>query len=267
MRLLHIGALCAAGLVVCGSHTVFAQTADDWASLKAEIQALRKGQETVKQELAEIRKLLEGRQSERPAAFHPVVMSLDGASAKGSPDATVTLVEFTDYQCPFCQRHFAQTMPQIMTDYVETGKVRYIVREYPLKQIHSRAARAAEAALCAGEQNKYWEMHAQMFRNQRELGDQDLVAHAKAVDLDVTAFQSCLEEGRFGQRVAADLNEATKAGVQVTPSFVLGLTDPDNPGQFTATEYLRGAIPFVKFQQVIDKLLAADPEQTDEGEE
>ena len=179
----------------------------------------------------------------------------------------MTLIEFTDYQCPYCRRHFEQTLPRSVADYVDTGKVRYVVREFPLTKIHSRAAKAAEAALCAAEQNKYWEMHDRLFHDQRKLSLPDLAAHAEALELDLASFQSCLQEGKYSETIQAGLDEAAKAGVSGTPSFLLGLTDRDHPGQVTATEYLRGAMPYARFQQVIDKLLAGDKVQPGETEE
>jgi protein-disulfide isomerase len=86
-------------------------------------------------------------------------VSIEGGATKGNKDAKVTLVEFTDYQCPFCSRHFRDAMPQIDNDYVKTANIRYVLREFPLASIHPLAFKAAEAANCSGEQGKYWEMH------------------------------------------------------------------------------------------------------------
>lgn len=240
--ILFVGALGAAG-----------QTNQE---LKAEIEALKKGQAAILRELAEIKKLLAPRQQPQPEPFRPVEMRLDGAHPLGEASAKVTMVEFTDYQCPFCRRHAQQVLPNIITDYVKTGKVRYFIREFPLTQIHPRAARASEAALCAGDQNRYWEMHSKIFSDPNKLADEDLVAHAEAIGLEAAKFKACLEEGRHRARVEADMNLGIKAGVAGTPSFLIGLTDPADPNKFTATELLQGALPYPQFQAAIDKLLA-----------
>jgi protein-disulfide isomerase len=248
MRITNVGAiLLVAALSAAG------QTNQE---LKAEIDVLKQGQAAILTELAEIKKLLAPRQQAAPEPFRPVELRLDGAHPLGEPSAKVTLVEFTDYQCPFCRRHAQQVLPNILADYVKTGKVRYVIREFPLTQIHPRAARASEAALCAGDQGRYWEMHGKLFSEQNRLADEDLLAHAESIGLDLDRFKGCLEEGRHRARVEADTAAGAKAGVAGTPSFLLGLTDPADPDKFTATELLQGALPYPQFQAAIDKLLA-----------
>jgi protein-disulfide isomerase len=111
-----------------------------------------------------------------------VVLSVDGAPSMGNGDAKVTLIEFSDYQCSFCGRHFSQTLPRLMTEYVKTGKVKYVLRDFPLEPIHPLAFKAAEAARCASDQGKYWEMHDRLFSNQQALGPKDLPRHAEGWD-------------------------------------------------------------------------------------
>jgi protein-disulfide isomerase len=224
--------------------------------LKAEIEALKQGQAAILKELAEIKKLLAPRQQPQPEPFRPVELRLDGAHPLGEPSAAVTMVEFTDYQCPFCRRHAQQVLPNIIADYVNTGKVRYVIREFPLTQIHPRAARASEAALCAGDQGRYWEMHGKIFSEPNRLADEDLIAHAEALGLDGARFRACLEEGRHRARVEADMAAGAKAGIAGTPSFLLGLTDPADPNKLVATELLQGALPYPQFRAAIEKLLA-----------
>ena len=241
------------GILLAAALSAAGQTNQE---LKVEIEALKQGQAAILKELAEIKRLLAPRQQPAPEPFRPVELRLDGAHPLGEPSAKVTMVEFTDYQCPFCRRHAQQVLPNIIADYVKTGKVRYLVREFPLTQIHPRAARASEAALCAGDQGRYWEMHAKIFSEQNRLADEDLVAHAEAIGLDLDKFRSCMEEGRHRARVEADMTAGAKAGVAGTPSFLLGLTDPTDPNKFTATELLQGALPYPQFRAAIDKLLS-----------
>ncbi len=167
----------------------------------------------------------------------------------GSPDATVTIVEFTDYQCPFCQRHSLQTLPQIKKEYVDTGKVKYVLKNFPLTQIHPHAISAAEAAECAGEQGKYWEMHEKLFSEQKQwAGSNDASAvfksFAKELGLDEKAFDECMTSERYKDKIMADQKEGIAAGVTGTPAFFIN-------GQF-----ISGAQPFQVFQQMIEQALA-----------
>ena len=118
------------------------------------------------------------------------MVATDGAPSRGKADARVTIVEFTDYQCPFCSRYVRETYPQLDKEYVQTGKVKYVLRDLPLEAIHPLAMKAAEAAHCAGEQGKYWEMHDRLFANQTELARTDLAKHAQALGLDAAASTS-----------------------------------------------------------------------------
>jgi protein-disulfide isomerase len=123
----------------------------------------------------------------------------------------------------------------------------------PLESIHKLAFKASQATHCAGDQNKFWEMHERLFANQRNLEPWD--AHARAIGLDVDAFTACLDNETYAKAVRADMAEGRKAGVSGTPSFVLALTDPDNPTQVEGLSFIRGAQPFTRFQSIIDQAL------------
>ena len=249
------------------SPATFAQSSSELGEIREEIQTLKEGQQGIQEDVAEIKKMLEAMQPKKPEPFKPVEVSLEGTPVMGENDAKVTIVEFTDYQCPFCARHFTGTLPQIVKNYVETGKVRYALREFPLTSIHPRATKASEAALCAGDQGKYWEMHDLIFKNQRKLSDADLLGHADTLALDKSGFETCLTSGKYTEQVKNDVQFGAKAGVRGTPSFVLGLTDPSNGKKFTATEFLRGAQPYAAFQKAIESLLAGDAKPADSGSE
>jgi len=250
----------------------FAQSSKDLSDLKREIEALKNGQVSIQKDLAEIKNMLlqkelqamkdqqQGRpaQAQAPSAPAPetqTTVSIDGGAMKGDKNAKVTLVEFTDYQCPFCSRHFRDTYPQLDNDYVKTGKVRYVLREFPLESIHPNAYKASEAANCSGEQGKYWEMHDRLFSNQNNLGAQELPNHAKALGLDADKFKSCLDNGKFTAKVRKDLNDAQKYGVTGTPTFFVGLTDPKS-SDVKAIRKIVGAQTFAAFKDAIDTLLA-----------
>ena len=182
----------------------------------------------------------------------PVRASLGDAPALGRPDAPVTLVEFSDYQCPFCQRFFVATLPALKKDYIDTGKVRYVFRDYPLDQIHPQARKAAEAAHCAGEQGKYWEMHDVLFGNQQTLQPPKLSEHARALGLDGARFDQCLTSGTHAARVSQGLTDGLAAGVQGTPGFVVAKT---TPGDAVEGALVVGAQPVEVFRRLIDQLL------------
>src|SRR2546422_1286610 len=140
------------------------------------------------------------------------------APTLGRADAPVTIVEFSDYQCPFCQRFFATTLPELKREYIETGKVRYVFRDFPL-EMHAQARKAAEAAHCAGEQGKYWEMHDVLFQNQRALEVENLKEYAGRLNVDSTGFYACLNDGRYSAEIQKDHDDGAAAGVGGTPGF------------------------------------------------
>lgn len=253
----------------------FSQTSKELSELRREIEALKAGQLAIQKDLAEIKNLilqkelqtikemLQGRQAptaapaqaQAPAPSPEIVLSIDGAAVKGDKNAKVTLVEFTDYQCPFCSRHYRDTLPQIENDYIKTGKIRYVLKEFPLESIHPLAFKAHEAANCSGEQGKYWEMHDKIFDNQRAMTPKDLTEHAKTLALDTAKFQQCFDGGKYAAKVRKDLNDAQKAGVTGTPTFFLGLTDSKG-SEIRSVRKLVGAQPYAAFKDAIDTLLA-----------
>jgi protein-disulfide isomerase len=172
-----------------------------------------------------------------------------GAYAFGDPDAPVVLVEYTDYQCPFCARHAIQTQPKIVENYVETGQVYYIIKDFPLQQIHANALLAAQAARCAGDQGAYLEMHDMLFARQNSWSSaaDPLAAFtglAGELDLDTATFGDCLSSGVYEQAVLANLDEGGGLGVNGTPAFFVG------------AEFVDGAQPYEVFTELIDAQLA-----------
>lgn len=229
-------------------------TPRDLTAIKADLERIKADLEAVKSQLGQVLRLL----SQRPGQggvppSGPVRASLADAPMLGRADAPVTLVEFSDYQCPFCQRFFATTLPALKKEYVDTGRVRYVFRDFPLEQLHPQARKAAEAAHCAGEQGKYWEMHDLLFQNQRALAPPQLAEHARAVGVDGATFEECLASGRHAARVARGLADGAAAGVQGTPTFVVGKT---TAGDVVEGTPIRGAQPLETFRRIIDHTLA-----------
>ena len=239
-------------------HWALPQSGEEFQALRKDLESVREGQKNIQKELEAIKGLLEQRPA--PGAAQPqqpvnLVLSVDGAQSKGDKNAKVTLIEFTDFQCPFCSRHLNQTAPQIDQDYIKSGKVRYVLRDFPIQSIHPLAFKAAEAAHCASEQGKYWEMHEKLFGNQRALTPKDLNAHAEGLGIELSKFQKCLESGKFAAKIRKDLDDGQKAGVTGTPSFFLGLTDSKS-SQIKAVRTIKGAQPYAAFKDAIESLLA-----------
>ncbi len=161
--------------------------------------------------------------------------------SRGPNDAKVTIVEFSDFQCPFCSKA-EPIVDQVMA--AHAGKVKIHFRQYPLP-MHPEAPKAAEASLCAEEQSKFWEMHKQLFTNQDKLKVEDLKAHAKTIGLDSAKFDACLDGGKFKSQVEADLEAGKKVGVNGTPAFFVNGT------------LLSGAVPFEEFDKAIKEELTA----------
>lgn len=181
-----------------------------------------------------------------PSAPAPsaVKVSVDDDTVMGSDDAPVTIIEFSDYQCPFCSRFWSQTLPQIKSEYIDTGKVKFVYRDFPLSSIHPSAQKAAEAAECAGEQEKYWEMHDKVFANQQAIDVASLKAYAQQIGLDTAKFNDCLDSGKMTAEVQKDFSDGQAAGVSGTPAF------------FINGKLVSGAQPFSVFKQAIDAELA-----------
>lgn len=240
-----------------------ASTKDDLAELKGEVNSLKEGQAAMQKDLADIKKLLEqgARAAPSKPAFKPTELSLGEAPFLGDADATVTLVEFSDYQCPFCRRHKDQVMPDLLKNFVDTGKLKYVMFEFPLA-MHANAKDAAQAALCAGEQGQYWQMHDKMFENQRQLKVENLKAYGAELGLDSAAFDACLDNGKYAQRISDDITAGGRMGITGTPAFVVGLTDQKDSNKANVTEFINGAQSLEKFSQVIEDML----KQAEEGE-
>jgi protein-disulfide isomerase len=248
-------------LVVVAALTLFigvdrtvAQTAQEFEALKKQIETLVAGQQSIEKQLQEIRALL---QAQGKSAAPVMFLNVDGAPTKGDPRAKVTIVEFSDYECPFCSRYTRDTWPLLEKGYVKTGKVKYVFRNFPIPALHKQAVKAHQAALCAGEQNKYWEMHDLLFANSPKLGEAALIDYAGRAGLNVDLFKACLAGGKHLAQIQQDMSEAKRAGMTGTPTFFLGLT-PARGERMQVVRVLTGAQPYAAFEQVIDAMLTAE---------
>ncbi|MCV0392592.1 MAG: DsbA family protein [Nitrosopumilus sp.] len=193
--------------------------------------------------------------SEQPKL--PVKISMDNDPIIGDPDAPITIIEFSDFQCPFCARFHIQTLPLILQEYIDQGKVKLVFRDFPIQSIHPNALPAAVAAECANEQGQFRAMHDMLFDNQNEWNDQETVIavsifsqYATAIQLDQEKFDSCLSSGKYIDEIIKDLDDGRDYGVTGTPGFFVG---NDKLGYVE----LKGAQPFDSFKKIIDVQLDA----------
>ena len=175
-----------------------------------------------------------------------------GELALGRATAPLTMIEFTDYQCPYCRRFQSEVWPRLEREYIATGKLRYIARDLPLAA-HAAAAPAAEAAHCAGEQGKFWDMHAALLGGAADLSPGGIERRAQAVGLDLTRFDECIARNRYAAVIVAHAQEADAAGINGTPGFVVGRAAH---GELTGLR-IEGARPYGDFDSLLRELLAA----------
>ena len=157
---------------------------------------------------------------------------IDDDPAIGDPEASLTIVEFADFQCPFCARFFSTTEKQIIEQYVKTGKARLVYRDFPLTSIHPEAQKSAEASECADEQGKFWEFHDLLYQRQNALSLNNYKQWAKELGLNAGSFDQCLDSGKYAAEVQKDFSDGQAAGVGGTPATFVGDT------------FLSGALPF-----------------------
>lgn len=187
----------------------------------------------------------------------PIEISADNDPVIGNPDAPITIIEFSDFQCPFCARFYTQTLPLILEEYVEQGKVKLVFRDFPIQSIHPNALPASVAAECANDQNKFREMHDILFEKQNEWNKLETVdalsmfsQYAANMQLDQGIFESCLTSGKHIPEIQKDLNDGRDYGVTGTPGFFIG-------NEKTGFTELKGAQPFDSFKKIIDAQLDA----------
>jgi len=222
------------------------------AEQKELLEGIKSDVEGIKSALEGIRKGVEEARRPTPPPEQERTVSIDDDYIKGLLSAKLTLIEFSDFQCPFCERFYRETLPLIDREYIRTGKVRMIYRDFPLDNLHPDAQKAAEAAQCAGEEGKFWEMHDKLFENQKTLGVDQLKKYAKQLGLSPERFDDCLDSGKYLEETRKDLVAGQTAGVQGTPTFFLGYTRKDKTIQAMA---IRGAQPYSAFKQAFDKML------------
>jgi protein-disulfide isomerase len=224
----------------------------------AEEAMTKKQGDAILEELRQIRKLLErlpaapAAAAARPPVDERVKVGVGSLPPLGNRDATVTIVEFTDYQCGFCQRLHMTAYADMKRDYVDTGKVKYVSRDLPLA-MHANALSAAHAARCAGEQGKFWEMRDKLIVNANALGADRYNALATELTLDRPRFEKCVADQKYKAEIDKDVADAVAAGVNGTPTFVIGRA----VGSEVDGTRVVGAQPYAAFESKLKELLAA----------
>ena len=179
---------------------------------------------------------------------------------RGNPQAPLTLLEYSDFTCGYCEKFFQETWPILFSEYIDTGKVRLVYRDFP-RALSGPSVDTAMAARCAGEQGQYWAMHDRLFSSGDKFSTAQLRQQAEALQLDARQFASCFEASRYTQDIFKDRIEAGQLGVRGTPYFILYVTD--HPQEAVP---IPGAFPYEVFKEAIDKLLqtASSPKTSSE---
>ena len=243
------GLACACLLTLGACRSGLAQSSDDLKKLQQDVATLKNELQAIKEQQREILKMLD----ELKQAQRPTTVSVKGDPFLGDRGARVAMIEYGDYECPFCGKYIREVYPQIVANYIKTGKVKYYYRDLPLS-MHPHAIPAALAARCAGEQGKYWQMHDSLFADQRALTEQDLESRGKALGLDVAKLGQCIVGKKYADGIRKDMSEADEMGVDGTPTFLLGTIGPG--GDVVKIEKrVEGVAPYETMQSRLDELL------------
>jgi len=213
-----------------------AATVGLWWQVRSELAVIRAEQ----RELAEFVDAVRGSTS----------LDVSGDPALGADEAVVTLIEFSDYECPFCIRHFTQTMPEINEKLIETGRIQYVFRDFPIEQLHPDAVLAHQATRCAAEQGRFWELHVRMFGPAGTHTMEQIEAHAREAGVELDPFRECVASARTLPAVRDSVQTAVTLGASGTPSFFIGIRNPETD-QVRLVQALSGALPYAEFERAI----------------
>ena len=230
--------------------------------LRTEVQQLKAQQQLILDRLDEIKTLMKGNNGPPPVE-PPSTMSMAGTSFRGEAGAPVAIIEYGDFECPFCRRFQHTTYPQIQEAYIKTGKLRYYYRDMPLP-FHQQALPAARAAHCAGEQGKFWQMHDSLFADDGPLEAGGIDARATKLGLDVSKLNGCVASDRFANVIQKGLDEAAQMQITGTPTFLVGTVDAKG-NIVNIKKAIVGAQPFEAFKATVDPLLVAVKNDSSSG--
>lgn len=221
--------------------------------LRSEIRGLRGDVSTLKEEVTSLKTQVANKAPNEGAVKPgmPGKFLVGDAPTRGNKNAKVAVVEFTDFECPYCGRHHRQTFSRLDSDYISTDKIQYIAKDFPLS-FHTNGVSSAVAARCAGEQGKYWDMHHALFENQRKLSDSLYKTQADLLGLDASAFAQCLQDPEQKKRVNQDIDNGERYGVRGTPAFLIGTIEQ---GVMTNLQFVSGAQSYDRFAHILDRLI------------
>lgn len=228
------------------------------SSMQAQIDALREGQEKLQKDLDEIKALLKEQpaRAESPAipkAPDLITVNLDGEPFKGSPFARVAILEYSDFDCSFCATYATQIYPLLDHAYIQAGKVKYFFRDMPAQE-HLNAMFKARVARCAGEQDKFWEAHDRLFKDQSPFDAPRLAQFAQDLGMDASQFNACISSDRYLDAITRSAAGAARMRIRGTPAFIIGALSEDGT-ILRATKVVMGAESFESFRTVLDDLL------------
>jgi protein-disulfide isomerase len=214
---------------------------------------LQGGLAGIGKDLNELKNLLSAKAASAPSInVTGLELNLQNYPIRGSNSSRVVLLEITDYQCPYCSRYNRETYPEIMKQYVEKGSLLYTTVDNPLPS-HKMAAQAAQAAHCAEEQGKFWEMHDIMMLKQESLGN--ISSLAGSINLNMVQFEECLKSNKYSDMIAKEIAWVSKIGITGVPGFILASVNKQDPTKARGIAFLRGAQPFDNFKKAIDLAL------------
>jgi len=238
------------------------QAPDNIPDLRRDIEILVQRQQEIIDQLNELKQMLAanlpGRLAPQPPP-PPSTLDIRAEHFRGDRAAHVAIIEYADFECPYCGKYAREVYPQILDAYIKTGKVKYFYRDLALP-MHPHAMSAARAAHCAGEQDKYWEIHDNLFANQTALGLKDISDRAQGLGIDVDKLSECLSSDKYTDGIQKSMIEAQKLGIDGTPTFFLGVIG-ENSDVVKIEKAIKGPSPFAVFKTSLDALLASNGQE------
>lgn len=229
--------------------------------IQTDIRTLQVEQQQIISKLDELKQLVQSSE----ASIHPQLpkrMDIRGANFRGSTSAPIAIIEYADFECPYCGQFEREVFPELLSEYIQNGKVKYVFRDLPLR-MHSNAVPAARAARCAGEQGKYWEMHDSLFAKQNALSSPALLDRAQVLGLETTQFRNCLSSAKYVEDIQKSMSDAQQFGIEGTPTFLIGAVTADS---VDIKAVIKGASPIEVFRTNLDALLSAKVQEASSGE-
>lgn len=253
--------LLALAIVLPSAAALQAQAPAKSVPVEEQIEALKQGQAQMMQELQEIKALLKsganGGPSLKTQPQAHVVANVSGEPFRGDEKARVAIMEYSDFDCPYCGRYAREIYPKLAAAYVKTGKIKYFFRDLPLEE-HPQAGFKANLARLAGEQGKFWEAHDWLFAHQTPMDAKGEDAFAKELGLDRAKLGTGAEDGKYNPVIQASMNSARHMQISGTPAFLIGTLSADGR-VFTADKVFMGAQSYEGFKEILDGLLNPAP--------